>query len=137
MTKVSKKSQTKQSCKTGVMVSYFNPLSDNPNVPVYHWHKFIPNDYQLDKDRTLETSNETYLGCFFFHRIKDSRVCQVNIHETCIDVRIYFYGQKCPLKNRPFRVVVMDIFVCVARTENPTLFFLRSKMSIKTFKLLL
>lgn len=32
------------------------------------------------------------------------------------------------------RVVVMDIFVCVARTENPTLFFLRSKMSIKTFK---
>ena len=28
----------------------------------------------------------------------------------------------------------MDIFVCVARTENPTLFFLRSKMSIKTFK---
>ena len=82
--------QTKQSCKTGVMVSSFNPLSDNPNVPVYHWHKFIPNDYQLDKDRTLETSNETYLGCFFFHRIKDSRVCQVNIHEMCIDVRIYF-----------------------------------------------
>lgn len=27
------------------------------------------------------------------------------------------------IKNRPFRVVVMDIFVCVARTENPTLFF--------------
>jgi len=73
-----------------VMPSSFNPLSDNPKVPVYYWHKFIPEDYQLDKDRTFETSNDTYLGCFFFHRIKDSRVCQVNVHETCIDVRIYF-----------------------------------------------
>lgn len=68
----------------------FNTLSDNPNVPVFHWKKFVPEDYHLEKDRTIETSNETYLGCFFFHRIKDSRVCQVNVHETCIDVRIYF-----------------------------------------------
>ena len=82
--------ENEQLSQTPVMRSAFNPLTDNPNVTVYHWHKFIPNDYELDKDRTIETSNETYLGCFFFHRIKDSRVCQVNIHQTCIDVRIYF-----------------------------------------------
>lgn len=89
-TMISDNNQTPQLPQTAVMRGAFNPLSDNPNVAVYHWHKFIPKDYQLDKDRTLELSNETYLGCFFFHRIKDSRVCQVNVHETCIDVRIYF-----------------------------------------------
>lgn len=68
----------------------FNPLSDNPNVNVYHWRKFVPENYNLEKDRTFETSNETYLGCFFFHRIKDQRVAQINVHETCIDVRIYY-----------------------------------------------
>lgn len=35
------------------------------------------------------------------------------------------------VKNRPFRVVVMDIFVCVARTENPTLFFYGQKCPLK------
>jgi hypothetical protein len=87
---ISEDNQAPQFPQTAVMRGPFNPLSDNPKVAVCYWHKFIPKDYQLDKDRTLELSNETYLGCFFFHRIKDSRVCQVNVHETCIDVRIYF-----------------------------------------------
>ena len=67
-----------------------NNLSDNANVPVYHWQKYIPKDYKLDRDITNEISNKNYIGCFFLWRIKDSRVAQVNIYNTCIDVRIYY-----------------------------------------------
>ena len=42
---ISEDNQTPQLPQTAVMRGAFNPLSDNPNVVVYHWHKFIPKDF--------------------------------------------------------------------------------------------
>ena len=65
-------------------------LTDNPNVTVFHWQKFLPKDYERDRNLTQETSNEEYQGCVFFHRKEDQRVVQVNMYKTCIEVRIYY-----------------------------------------------
>ena len=65
-------------------------LTDNPNVAVYHWQKHLPKDCVLDRNLTKETSSEEYQECIFFHREKDQRVAQVNVYNTCIEVRIYY-----------------------------------------------
>ncbi|SDE68622.1 hypothetical protein [Riemerella columbipharyngis] len=67
-------------------------LTDNPNVPVFHWRKFIPetalNLVNINIDKMV--SSENYQGCIFFKREKDSRVAQINIYKTVIEVRIYY-----------------------------------------------
>lgn len=68
-----------------------NPLTDNPNVPVFHWQKFVPSDYKtVNINYDQITANDEYEGSYFFHRIIDKRVAQIGVYKTCIDVRVYY-----------------------------------------------
>ncbi len=61
-------------------------LTDNPNVPVYHFRKFLPKDYKPIKDSSRLNDKESIL----FHNEKEKRVAMIKIAEDCFWLECYY-----------------------------------------------
>ncbi len=61
-------------------------LTDNPNVPVYHYRKFLPKDYKPIKDNSRLLDKE----CYIFHNEDEQRVAVIKVAKDCFWLECYY-----------------------------------------------
>ncbi len=61
-------------------------LTDNPNVPVYHYRKFLPKDYKPIKDNSRLLDKE----CYIFHNKDEQRVAVIKVAKDCFWLECYY-----------------------------------------------
>ncbi len=67
-------------------------LSDNPNVAVYYWQKFVVGGAKRDKKPAEWTDNSEYVGSCVMRDKTRSRLASVGVYKKCINVAIYWDG---------------------------------------------